>query len=285
MCTRTMPALLLLVLTGSFAAQEDPILRGDTAWERRNEGAQGRRAAPGPIVEAVAAYEQALAEDSKDLEAYWKLLRALHFQGDYTTDDRKEEQKIFGRGREVSEQALDLLAERVGGRQVLDDMKPQDFPDVFGGEPAVARIYFWSAVNWGLWGRAFSKVAAARQGVGSRIRDYAQVVIALDPEYEAGGGYRIHGRLHTEAPKIPFVTGWIDRQEGIDDIRRAHRIAPRDAYNRLYLADGLLRFEKKERALALRMLRELAASVPRPANAVAEASAFEEARRILSDAD
>ena len=40
----------------------------------------------------------------------------------------------------------------------------------------------------------------------AQIRDYAAVSVALDPQIENGGGHRVLGRLHTEAPKIPFIT-------------------------------------------------------------------------------
>lgn len=282
-------ATALLLLVPAFgaapsAAQDEPIARGDAAWSRRYAGAQGTRAAAGPIGEAVAAYEEALARDPKSLEAHWKLLRAIHFQGDHTTEDREERQRIFGRGREVSEQALDLLAERVGGREALDDMTPEEVHSAFP-EPEVARIYFWAAVDWGLWGQAYSKMAAARQGVAKRVRDYSRIVIALDPEYEDAGGYRIHARLHAEAPKIPFVTGWVDRDVALADIRRAYEVAPENLYNRVFLADALLRFgEREERDRALGMLEEVVASEPRPEHAIADAEAIEEARRVLSEA-
>lgn len=275
-------ALLLVLASPAALAAVDPLARGDAAWERRHEGAEGRRAAPAPIGEAVAAYEEALARDPRRLEAYWKLLRALYFQGDFTAHDATAKKEVFGRGREISEQALELLAERVGGRRQLDAMSPEAMREEFP-EPEVARIYFWAAANWGLWGQTFGKMAAARQGVAGRVRDYARIVIALDPVYESGGGYRIHARLHTEAPKIPFVTGWIDRDVAWADIGRAFELAPEHPYNRLYYADALLRFDKSRKGEALAMLRELAALKPRPDNAVEDAAAAEDARRLLAE--
>lgn len=275
---------LLAVLARPLPAQEDtPLARGDAAWQRRNEGAEGRHAAAGPIGEAVAAYEEALAASPRDLEVCWKLLRALYFQGDFTTDDRETKKKIFGRGREVAEHAFDLLAERVGGRDKLDAMAPEAFPGVFPEPAVVARVYFWAAANWGQWGATHGKMAAARQGVAGRVRDYARIVIALDPAYEGGGGYRIHSRLHTEAPKIPFVTGWVDRGLALSEILRAYELAPDHPYNRLYYADALLRFDKAHREEALALLRELATGTPRPSDAAEDALAADMAREILAE--
>src|SRR5690349_437470 len=93
---RIFPFLSLLVLTLSTApllaqeraqerAQEDAIAIGDAAWARRAEGHQGDRALPGPVNEAIAAYERAVKEQPDRLEGTWKLLRALHYKGDFAT--------------------------------------------------------------------------------------------------------------------------------------------------------------------------------------------------------
>src|SRR5690242_13226108 len=65
--------LSVLGVLSPLAAQ-DAISAGDAAYARRAEGHQGGRAAPGPINEAVAAYEKAVKEQPDRLEGYWKLL-------------------------------------------------------------------------------------------------------------------------------------------------------------------------------------------------------------------
>lgn len=282
------PAALLiaaLVVAAPVLAQdvEAAIRRGDAAWERRGEGNVDGRALPGPIGEAVDAYEEALATDPASLEATWKLLRALYFQGDHTTSDNDEKKRIFGRGREVAEAALDLLAERVGGREKLDDMAPGEMAEHFP-EPEVARIYFWAAADWGLWGQAYGKMAAARQGVAGKVRDMTEVVLALDPEYDQGGGYRVRARLNTEAPKIPFITGWVDHKSAIVDLRHVVGLYPDEPLSRLYLADALLRFDKSKRDEALGILRKLVGLTPRPEMVVEDHFVRSEARRLLEEA-
>lgn len=280
-------ALLLIALAGVVPALAqdvaEAIARGDQAWERRGEGNVDGRPLPGPIGEAVAAYEEALAADPASLEATWKLLRALYFQGDHATSDNEEKKKVFGRGREVAEAALDLLAERVGGREALDAMPPAEMAEHFP-EAEVPRIYFWAAANWGLWGQAYGKMAAARQGVAGKVRDMTEVVLALDPTYDQGGGYRVRGRLNTEAPKIPFITGWVDHRSAIVDLRHVVELYPDEPLSRLYLADALLRFEKSKREEALSILRELAELAPRPEMVVEDYFVRREARRLLAEA-
>lgn len=276
--------LLLLGLPHLVAAAEEastPLERGDVAWARRGEGHDGGRAAAGPIGEAVAAYEEALKAAPRSLEAHWKLMRALYFQGEYVAATDEEKKKVFGRGREVGEAALDLLAAPVGGRGKLDKLKPAEVAAALKAEPAAPPVYFWSAVNWALWGEAFGKFAAARQGVAGKIRDDCQVVLFLDEGFESAGGHRVLGRLHARAPSIPFFTGWIDRPTAIAELRKAREIAPAEPLNTLYLAEAILEYRPQDKADAQAMLREL---VARPGDAdrpVEWAKAQERARDLL----
>ena len=212
-------------------------------------GAQGGRPQAGPIDEAIAAYERALRADPANLDAAWKLLRALHFKGDYVARTTEEKQKIFARGRDVAEAALDRMAQRAGGRKKLDDLSPQAAAKALAGIPQARPIHLWAAVHWGLWGDNFGRLAAARQGVGDRVRRSAEILLALDETYEEAAGHRILGRLHTLAPKVPFVTGWVDRDKAISELRRAVALAPDNFLNHLYLAEALLEHapDKKER--------------------------------------
>src|SRR5262245_56955831 len=84
------------------AAGAEALARGDAAWARRAEGHQGGCAEAGQVGEAVAAYEAAVNADPDDLDGWWKLLRAYHFQGEYVARTREVKQAAFGRGRVVA---------------------------------------------------------------------------------------------------------------------------------------------------------------------------------------
>jgi hypothetical protein len=282
---RLRPVVLSLVVLASPLAAAEPsaaIARGDAAWERRGDGQRDGVAQPGPIGEAVAAYEAARRERPQDLEACWKLQRALWFQGDYVARDAAEKRRVFERGREVGEAAKDILARAVGGREKLDDMAPAAQAKALRGVAEAPAIYLWSAVDWGLWADAFGRLAAARQGVATRVRDDALVVIALDPRFETGGGHRVLGRLHAEAPSIPFVTGWIDRATAIRELERAVELGPGEPIGRLFLAEALLDHRPAERPRALALLRDLAALTPRPAFVTEDTRVARQARELLA---
>lgn len=273
------PAVLVLLLTALPLAAQDPIASGDAAWARRAEGRQGDRAAAGPIAEAVAAYERAVREQPDRLEGYWKLLRALHYQGDYAVHSREGKQKVFGRGREVVEAALERMGRRVGKK--LDELPPAQVAKLVSGIPEAPPIFLWGGIHWGLWADVYGRIAAARQGAGDEIRRYGEIAVALDERYDRAAGHRLLGRLHTLAPKIPLVTGWVDRDKAISHLRRAVALAPEDLYNQIYLADALLQHQPGKAAEAREILRRVLQRKPDPARVVEDERALAEARALL----
>jgi tetratricopeptide (TPR) repeat protein len=273
----------ILVFALPLNAWQDPMAQGDAAWSRRPQGEQGGRPQPGPIDEAIAAYDRALRADPANLDAAWKLLRALHFKGEYLARTPEEKQRIFARGRDVAEAALDRIGQRVGGRKKLDDLAPPAAAKALAGIPQAKPIHLWAAVHWGLWGDNFGRLAAARQGVGDRVRRSAEILVALDERFEEGAGHRILGRLHTLAPKVPLITGWVDRDKAVAELRRAVALGPDNFLNHLYLADALLQHQPGKKAEAQEILRRLLARQPSPERLVEDERALADARKLLAD--
>jgi hypothetical protein len=262
--------------------------RGDAAWSRRAEGrppaASGTgRAAPGPIGEAITAYERALRLQPDRLEVYWKLLRAEHFRGQFVASTREEKQAVFGAAREVAEAGLERLGRRVGGRARLDAMTPAAAAKALAGVPEAAPLHLWAGIHWALWGDNFGRLAAARQGAGDRIRRYAEVVIAIDERFEEAGGHRLLGRLHTLAPKVPFFTGWVDRARAVDELRRAVALAPDQPLNEVFLAEALLLHAPAKGGEARQLLHRVLERPPLPARRVEDEDAQRQAKQLLAD--
>ncbi len=285
---RSLAPLLILLLSPSRAVpdtsppdRDGSIAAADTLWERRAEGHRDGQAAAEPIARAIEAYERLLEADPENLAVRWRLLRALAFKGQHVLRDREEKLALYERGRGLADEGRALLHARVGLAEKEDD--PVTVASALRSEPDAVEIYFQSTVQWGLWGRTTGKMKAARQGVGSRIRDFATVVALLDEGFESAGGLRILGRLHTEAPKIPFITGWVDHDRAVRDLDRACLLAPDDPDNQRFLADALLRFEPKRGAEALERLSILVARPPRPTSVIEDLAAISEARALLEE--
>lgn len=283
-----LPVLLAATsLPGGAAAQDAAsalLSRGDAAWTRRAEGHQGPRAAAAPVDGAIAAYEEALRARPADPGISWKLLRALHFKGDFVVSGSAAQQKVFDRGRQVAEAAITALAQPLGGRPRFDALAPTAAAKALAGVPDAAPVFLWAGVHWGLWGDAFGRLAAARQGVGDKVRRYGEIGVLLDERRDDAAGHRLLGRLHALAPKVPFVTGWVDRDVAIAELRKAVALAPASASNQLYLAEALLEHKPAAKAEAQAILRRLAAKAPDPAQVVEEEQAIAAAKRLLASA-
>jgi tetratricopeptide (TPR) repeat protein len=275
-----------LVASGSLAAHADEVARGDSAWARRAEGEREGRPLPGPIRDAVRSYESALTVRPESLEARWKLLRALHFAGDFASEDPEEKRRIFDRAKDVSEQGLTLLADRVGSGVRLEEMDPERIGSrLEAGEiplSDVARLYFWSAIDLGAWSRNAGLLSAVRQGVANRIHRYTLITIALEPEYDEGGAFRLLGRLHAELPRVPFVSGWVDRNESIPLLERAYAMAPDNPGNRLLLALTILDLAPERRSEALDLLKQVEGLTPRTSMRIEDLAMRMEARDRLT---
>ncbi|MFY9825037.1 MAG: hypothetical protein WAM82_26905 [Thermoanaerobaculia bacterium] len=277
--------LLPLLLPSTLAAQPDAtaaITAGDAAYAKRAEGHQGPKAQPGPISEAIADYERAVKEQPDRLEGSWKLLRVLAFKGEFVARNNDEKQKVFAQGKVVAEAAMDRLARRVGGRAKLDAMTPAQTAKALAGVPEATPLYLWSAVNWGLWGDVFGRLAAARQGVGDKVRTYSEILTALDERYEDAAGHRIQGRLHTLAPKIPFITGWVDRDKAVSELRRAVALGPDNLDNHFFLAEALFDHFPAKAAEAREICRKLLSRQPVPNWVVEQESTLAKTRDLLA---
>lgn len=284
--SRGLAALLtawLIAVPAAASEVRELVLAGDAAWNRRAAGSSGPRADAGPIGEVVAAYRAALAASPRDLDARWKLLRALAFLGEHATADAGERRRLYLEARDLAEEGLDLLARTAGGRERLNRLSPAEIGVELASVREAPALYFWAAIHWGLWARDGGTLAAARRGVARKVRDYASVVIALDPHFEEGGGHRILGRLHAEAPRIPLFTGWIDRDRAVAELEAALERGPSNPRNRLFLAEALLEHRPRERRRALALIRDVAAMRPRPRRAVEDAAAIAAARALLNE--
>jgi hypothetical protein len=268
-----------------YTQSSNPLVReGDRMYLRRQEGRVGGLASAGPINQAIALYDK--ATQAPDLvDARWKLARALYFKGAYTGLDADSRKAVFQKARRVSEEAIGILGrslEQKGVKGILD-LAPEALAGKLSDRTDSAPTYFWAAVSWGEWALSMGKIEAAKTGAADRIRDYALTVIGIDPEFEEGGGYRLLGRLNDEAPWIPFITGWVSREEAIRALRLAVQVNGRNFLNRHFLAEALYRGgEENEKAEAVKLEQSVVADSPSPLHLVEDLRTQDEARQNLA---
>lgn len=260
------------------------VVKGDAAYARRQDGRVGAVASPRRISEAIAAYQTA-AEAPDNLEARWKLLRAYYFKGVFTGLDAESRLAVFSKARRVADDAIEILARRAGraGGPDLIVLDPAARAEALAKDKNAAPTFFWSAVSWGQWALAVGVLQAATAGAAQRIRDDCETVIDLDPQFEEGGGYRVLGRLHDQAPQIPFLTGWVSREDALKYLRLAVSVSKTNFVNRHFLAEALAKGTPEERAEAIAFEEAIVASPPSPGHLVEDLALQEQAAHNLEE--
>src|SRR5579872_5836423 len=200
-------ASAILLTTVAASAQ---IADGDQHWAQRAEGHQSGHAQPAQIEAAIAAYRRVVAASPNDLEARWKLMRAIRFKGAYVATTNDEKKQVYGEAKTAGEEALALVNRQLEAKGLRnpDEANPKNVAEAARAIPGAAEVYFWDSVNWGEWALAYGKLAAVRQGAADRIRREATIAMLIDPTLEGGGPARVLGRLHDQTPHVPFITGW-----------------------------------------------------------------------------
>ena len=97
-----------------------------------------------------------------------------------------------------------------------------------------------------------------------------------------GGGYRVLGRLHHQAPKLPFLTSWVSRDKALENLRHAVAVNDRNFVNRHFLAEALADGGSAERAEAVRIEEKLVVDAPSPGHLVEDLPTQEEAKKNLA---
>jgi hypothetical protein len=235
---------------------------GDAQYARRAEGAQGDVAATAPIEAAIGAYRRALSAAPPNNAGVFRLVRALHFRAAFTGADEDLQRRLYDEGTRLGQDAVDRMEKAAAGPARLAGLRQV---------PEAAEVYYWTAASWGRWGLLRGKFASARKGIAGRVRDLATTVNDLDPQTEEGGGFRLLGRLHDQAPRIPFITGWVSARKGIELLRRSQAIGPGNHVTWYFLAEALLAHDPSARTEALQLLERCASAPPHPEYLVEDA--------------
>src|SRR5512140_525112 len=276
---KTLFVFALLFAVTSFAQIAD----GDNAWATRAEGQQNGVAKTGPIDTAIAAYQRAAAANPNDLEAAWKLMRAIRFKGAYVARTNDEKKKIYDQGRAVGENAMASLDRMLASKGITSVSKASEkkIADAARSIPNAGEVYYWDAANWGEWAIAFGKLAAVRQGAADRIKRDSTIAMLVDPKIEQGGGARILGRLHNQTPRVPFVTGWASDELAVKDLNQALSMDPANKLTKVFLAEAMVANDSNTKPQATQMLRDVINSPNDPAWAVENAASQNDARALL----
>lgn len=279
--TRTVALLFAavsLASTMSFAQVAD----GDQHWAARAEGHSGGHAKATEIDAAIGAYEKAIAANPNDLEARWKLLRAIRFKGAYVASNNEQKKQIYNVARKAGDAAIALIDRQLTAKGVNPKGSEKSVAPAARAIAGAGEIYFWDSVNWGEWALAYGKMAAVKEGAADRIRRESTLAMLIDPHLEGGGGARVLGRLHDQTPHVPFITGWASSKEAVRFLTESNKADPTNKITRVFLAEALVSNDSDNKARAVQMLKDVVSSPNDPNFAVEDAAAQDDARALLN---
>ncbi len=259
------------------------VSEGDQHWNARAEGHQGARAKAAQIDAAIAAYRKAVAQEPANLDARWKLMRAIRFKGAYVVSTNDEKKVIYEIAKNDGNAAMAVVNRQLAAKSVKADAPEKNVADAARAIPGAAEVFFWDSVNWGEWALAYGKMAAVRQGAADRIRREATIAMLIDPKLDGGGPQRVLGRLHDQTPHVPFITGWASSKEAVRFLRESNKIDPTNKITRVFLAEALVSNDSKNAPEAIRILREVINSPNDPNYEVENAQAQADARALLRE--
>jgi tetratricopeptide (TPR) repeat protein len=202
----------------------DWIKKGDDFFEMRTVDYKGTWASTVPVTNALSAYLKAYELGDRSAELATKILQASYFYARYAEKERDKQKEVLQKGIEIGEEAI--------------KKHPDD-----------AALNYEMSVCWGRWGVVNGIFASAMKGVANKIRKHAERTISLDPDYAEGGGYRVMGRLHFMAPRIPLILSWPSKEESLKYLKKAVDANSDNLINHFYFAESLYHFGSNEEAL------------------------------------
>jgi tetratricopeptide (TPR) repeat protein len=257
------------------------ISEGDQQWNARAEGHVGGRAKAAKIDAAIAAYQKAVTAEPNNIEARWKLLRAIRFKGAYVAATNDEKKSVYSIGKSAGDGAIAVVNRALAAKGVKSNAAEKQVADAARTIPGAGEIFFWDSVNWGEWALAYGKMAAVREGAADRIRREATIAMLVDPKMDGGGPQRVLGRLHDQTPHVPFITGWASSKEAVRFLRESYKLDPSNKITRVFLAEALVSNDSKSGPEAIRILREVVNTPNDPNYEVESAQAQEDAKGLL----
>ena len=126
---------------------------------------------------------------------------------------------------------------------------------------------------------ASTKTIGALDMLGDIAKD-AKAAVAADEKFDGAGPLRVLGALLVKAPGWPTSVG--DKEEGMDDLKKAVEVAPEHPLNHLYYGEALIENGKKQDAV--KELEEAQRLVQGPGWAYMKARVEKEAAEQLEKA-
>ncbi|HJZ82515.1 MAG TPA: TRAP transporter TatT component family protein [Pyrinomonadaceae bacterium] len=217
------------------------ITQADQFYKQRDDLAR--------LQQGIVLLRQAVASDSGNFDAQWRLAKFDYYLGSHTEGDHRDQ--AFREGVEAGKAAIKLQQEKPEG-------------------------HFWLGANYGgsLQAETISGLASTTD-----VREQMQTVLKLNEGYQDGSAYMVLGLLDLKTPRIAGG----DPERAVNEMEKGLQFGQANAFLHLHLAEA---YQAVGRAAdAQRQLNAILSMTPDPDYLPELREAQAQAREMLARAE
>lgn len=246
--------LIVLLLSFAFCKAQTHLEQGIHYYQLRAEKHQELKVDSVNINKAIEFFAKEL-RTINDEKATEYLLLSFYYKAAFVVRAKQDQQHNYQLGALMGEKAIEKY-------------------------PKNEAILLWYIANFSKYGESLGVINSAKNGLADKVKLHTEKLIALNPKFNDGAGYKILGVINYKVPHIPLMITWPSKQVAEDYLKKALAVNPKSISNLFYYAEYLSEVKRKEEAkIILKMVVE---SNPRKSNYIEDLYDITQAKKLLN---
>lgn len=241
------------VLSFAFCKAQTNLERGITFYENRAEKHHDLKVDSTNINTAILFFHNEL-KTANDEKANQYLLQCYYYKAAFVVRAKNDQQINYYKGALIGEQAIKVY-------------------------PKNEAILMWYLANFSKYGESLGIVSSAKNGLADKVKLYTEKLIALNPKFNDGAGYKILGVLNYKVPHIPLIISWPSKIKAEEYLKKALAINSKSISNLYYYAEFLSEVKRNEEAKII--LKMVVDTTPRKINLIEDLYDITQAKKLL----
>lgn len=246
--------ILLLSLSFAFCKAQTHFEQGVYYYQLRAEKHQELKVDSANINKAIEFFTKEL-RTSNDEKATEYLLLSYYYKAAFVVRTKQDQQYNYQLGTLLGEKAISKY-------------------------PKNEAILLWHIANFSKYGESLGIVSSAKNGLADKVKLNAEKLIALNPKFNDGAGYKILGVINYKVPNIPLIITWPSKKVAEDYLKKALAVNPKSISNLYYYAEFLSEVKRKEEAKIL--LKMVVENSPRKSSFIEDLYDITQAKKLLN---
>ncbi len=246
--------LVLMVLSFAFCKAQTHFDQGVHYYQLRAEKHQELKVDSVNINKSIDFFTKEL-RTINDEKATEYLLLSYYYKAAFVVRAKQDQQHNYQLGALMGEKAIEKY-------------------------PKNEAILLWYIANFSKYGESLGIINSAKNGLADKVKLHTEKLIALNPKFNDGAGYKILGVINYKVPHIPLMITWPSKQVAEDYLKKALAVNPKSISNLFYYAEYLSEVKRKEEAKII--LKMVVDSPPRKSNYIEDLYDITQAKKLLN---